>query len=54
MHDIVDFHEVLLGRFADVFRVQLDLFEAVDIAVSKIDLGLAGGQQFGNGAGNAG
>ena len=54
VQDVVDFHEVLLGRFADVFGGQLDLFESVDVAVPKVDLRLAGGQEFGDGTGDAG
>ena len=54
VQDVVDFHEVLLGGFADVFGGQLDLFEAVNVAIAQVDLGLAGGQQFGNGPGDAG
>ena len=46
MQDVVDLDEVLLGRLADVVRCELNLFEAVHIAVVQVGVAASVDQQL--------
>ncbi len=54
VQDVVDFHEVLLGRFADILVAGLDLLEARELAAVQVGAGLALGEQLRHGPGDAG
>ncbi|TKW52638.1 hypothetical protein CTA1_11786 [Colletotrichum tanaceti] len=54
VQDVVDLDEVLGRDLADVVGGEVDLLEARNVALGQVDVGLAGGEELGDGAGDAG